>query len=138
MRANLTLNHECVAAYEELVANGVDAPVTEAPITALFRGSAEAEHLLEQLQRLPRRRTAELHHGIDRCGVARAGAAGLERSSRRRPHQRSAVRQSRRPIRTGAGGAQSSNVAGHSRPSMSPTCGPPGRASRCSPAQVLR
>src|SRR6202043_1867657 len=38
--------------YDELVANGVDAPVSDAPITALFRSSAEAEHLLDQLQRL--------------------------------------------------------------------------------------
>jgi D-amino-acid dehydrogenase len=30
----------------------VDAPVSDAPITALFRSSAAAEHLLEQLQRL--------------------------------------------------------------------------------------
>jgi D-amino-acid dehydrogenase len=52
VRANLTLNHECMAAYDELVSNGVDAPITDAPITALFRSSAEAEHLLEQLQRL--------------------------------------------------------------------------------------
>ncbi|HEY1841564.1 MAG TPA: FAD-dependent oxidoreductase [Mycobacterium sp.] len=52
VRANLTLNHECMAAYDELVSNGVDAPVTAAPITALFRSSADAEHLLEQLQRL--------------------------------------------------------------------------------------
>src|SRR3984893_148204 len=52
VRANLTLNHECMAAYDELVSNGVDAPVTEAPITALFRSSADAEHLLDQLQRL--------------------------------------------------------------------------------------
>jgi D-amino-acid dehydrogenase len=52
VRANLTLNHECMAAYDELVSNGVDAPVTDAPITALFRSSADAEHLLEQLQRL--------------------------------------------------------------------------------------
>jgi D-amino-acid dehydrogenase len=52
VRANLTLNHECMAAYDELVSNGVDAPVTDAPITVLFRSSADAEHLLEQLQRL--------------------------------------------------------------------------------------
>jgi D-amino-acid dehydrogenase len=52
VRANLTLNHECMAAYDTLVSNGVDAPITDAPITALFRTSAEAEHLLEQLQRL--------------------------------------------------------------------------------------
>jgi D-amino-acid dehydrogenase len=49
---NLTLNHECMAAYDVLASNGVEAPVTEAPITALFRTSADAEHLLEQLQRL--------------------------------------------------------------------------------------
>jgi D-amino-acid dehydrogenase len=52
VRANLALNHECIAAYEVLVSNGVDAPITDAPITALFRTSAEAEHLLEQFQRL--------------------------------------------------------------------------------------
>jgi D-amino-acid dehydrogenase len=52
VRANLTLNHECMAAYDELVSNGVDAPITDAPITALFRSSTDAEHLLEQLQRL--------------------------------------------------------------------------------------
>ena len=52
VRANLTLNHECMAAYDELVSNGVDAPITDAPITALFRSSADAEHLLEQLQRM--------------------------------------------------------------------------------------
>jgi D-amino-acid dehydrogenase len=52
VQASLTLNQECIAAYDVLVSNGVDAPITDAPITALFRTSAEAEHLLEQLQRL--------------------------------------------------------------------------------------
>jgi D-amino-acid dehydrogenase len=52
VQASLTLNDECMAAYDELVSNGVDAPITDAPITALFRSSADAEHLLEQLQRL--------------------------------------------------------------------------------------
>jgi D-amino-acid dehydrogenase len=52
VRANMTLNEECTAAYDVLVANGVDAPITDAPITALFCASADAEHLLEQLQRL--------------------------------------------------------------------------------------
>jgi len=52
VRDNLTLNHECIAAYDTLVSNGVDAPVADAPITALFRSSADAEHLLEQMQRL--------------------------------------------------------------------------------------
>jgi D-amino-acid dehydrogenase len=49
---NLTLNRECMAAYDALVAGGVDAQITDAPITALFRTFADAEHLLEQLQRL--------------------------------------------------------------------------------------
>jgi D-amino-acid dehydrogenase len=49
---NLTLNHECMAAYDTLVSNGVEASITDAPITALFHSSADAEHLLEQLQRL--------------------------------------------------------------------------------------
>src|ERR1700734_3732884 len=52
VRANLMLNHECMAAYDELVSNGVDAPITDAPITALFRSSADAKHLQDQLQRL--------------------------------------------------------------------------------------
>jgi D-amino-acid dehydrogenase len=52
VRASLALNHECMAAYDVLVSNGVDAPITDAPITALFRSSADAEHLREQLQRL--------------------------------------------------------------------------------------
>ena len=49
---NLTLNHECMAAYDTLVSNGVEASITDAPIVALFHSSADAEHLLEQLQRL--------------------------------------------------------------------------------------
>jgi D-amino-acid dehydrogenase len=52
VRANLTLNQECIAAYDVLVSNGVDAAITDAPITALFRTPADAEHLLDQLQRL--------------------------------------------------------------------------------------
>jgi D-amino-acid dehydrogenase len=49
---NLTLNHDSMAAYDVLVSNGVDASITDAPITALFHTSADAEHLLDQLQRL--------------------------------------------------------------------------------------
>jgi D-amino-acid dehydrogenase len=52
VRDNLTLNGECMAAYEALVSNGVEASITDAPITALFHTSADADHLLEQLQRL--------------------------------------------------------------------------------------
>ena len=49
---NLTINHDCMAAYDVLVSNGVEASITDAPITALFHTSADAEHLLDQLQRL--------------------------------------------------------------------------------------
>jgi D-amino-acid dehydrogenase len=52
VQANLTLNHDCMAAYDVLVSGGVDAQVTEAPIIALFGSSADAEHLLDQLKRL--------------------------------------------------------------------------------------
>lgn len=52
VRAGAALNRGCMAAYDVLVANGVDASVTEAPITALFRTSEDAEHLLDELRRL--------------------------------------------------------------------------------------
>ncbi len=52
VRENLPLNRDCMAAYDVLVSNGVDASITDAPIIALFHTCADAEHLLEQLQRL--------------------------------------------------------------------------------------
>jgi D-amino-acid dehydrogenase len=52
VRANLMLNQQCMTAYDDLASNGVNAPITDAPITALFTSAADAEHLLEQLQRL--------------------------------------------------------------------------------------
>ncbi|MDQ2626171.1 MAG: FAD-dependent oxidoreductase, partial [Actinomycetota bacterium] len=51
VRANAPLSAECIEAYDVLVANGVDAPVTDAPITAIFRTSADAERLLDELRR---------------------------------------------------------------------------------------
>ena len=39
VRANVPLNEEAIEAFDVLVANGVDAPVTDAPITALFRST---------------------------------------------------------------------------------------------------
>ncbi|OBI49046.1 amino acid dehydrogenase [Mycobacterium kyorinense] len=51
VRANLALSEECIEAYDVLVSNGVDAPITDAPITALFRTSHDAEHLLAELRR---------------------------------------------------------------------------------------
>jgi D-amino-acid dehydrogenase len=52
VRANLTLNEESIEAYDVLVANGVDAPVTDAPITALFRSTHEADRMVHDLRRL--------------------------------------------------------------------------------------
>ncbi|MCV7401948.1 FAD-binding oxidoreductase [Mycobacterium fragae] len=52
MRANAALNEDCIEAFDVLLANGVDAPVTDAPITAVFRSTAEAEHMLWQLRQL--------------------------------------------------------------------------------------
>ncbi len=51
VRANAPLSAECLEAYDVLLANGVDAPITDAPITAIFRTSADAERLLEELRR---------------------------------------------------------------------------------------
>ncbi|QLL10166.1 FAD-binding oxidoreductase [Mycobacterium vicinigordonae] len=50
LRANVPLNAECVEAFEVLVGNGIDAPVTDAPITAVFRTSEQAQHLLAELR----------------------------------------------------------------------------------------
>jgi len=51
VRANDPLSAECIEAFDVLVANGVDAPVSDAPITAIFRTSADAERLLGELRR---------------------------------------------------------------------------------------
>lgn len=52
MRANLPLNEECIEAFDVLVANGVDVPVTDTPITAVFRTTEEAERMLAELREL--------------------------------------------------------------------------------------
>ncbi len=52
VRANVPLNEECIEAFDVLVANGVDAPVTDAPITALFRTPEEAELMFRELRAL--------------------------------------------------------------------------------------
>lgn len=51
VRANLALSQECLDAYDVLVSNGVDAPLNDAPVTALFRTSRDADELLEELRR---------------------------------------------------------------------------------------
>ena len=52
VRANVPLNEEAIEAFDVLVANGVDAPVTDAPITALFRSTEQAEHMMRELSAL--------------------------------------------------------------------------------------
>ncbi|MBS9534039.1 FAD-binding oxidoreductase [Mycobacterium sp. M1] len=51
VRANAPLSAECIEAYDVLVANGVDAALHDAPITAIFRSSADAQRLLDELRR---------------------------------------------------------------------------------------
>lgn len=51
-KANLPLNEECIEAYDVLLANGVDAVTTDAPITALFENDRQADHLLTELHRM--------------------------------------------------------------------------------------
>lgn len=48
--ANLPLSAECMDAYDQLVVNGVDAPVTDSSITAIFSTAAGAETLLDELR----------------------------------------------------------------------------------------
>lgn len=52
VRANVPLNEESIEAFDVLVANGVDAPVTDAPITALFRTTEAAERMMRELRQL--------------------------------------------------------------------------------------
>ncbi|KZS61744.1 NAD(P)/FAD-dependent oxidoreductase [Mycobacterium pseudokansasii] len=52
VRANAILNEDCIEAFDVLIANGVDAPVTDAPITAVFDSTAAAQRFQEDLQEL--------------------------------------------------------------------------------------
>ena len=52
VQANLPLNDECIEAFDVLVANGVDAPVTDAPITAMFRTTEAAERMAHELRQI--------------------------------------------------------------------------------------
>jgi D-amino-acid dehydrogenase len=51
-RANLGLNEQAIKAFDVLVANGVEAPITDSPITAVFRTTEDAENLLTELRHL--------------------------------------------------------------------------------------
>ncbi|MET9632660.1 FAD-dependent oxidoreductase [Lentzea sp. NPDC006480] len=52
VKANLPLNEESIEAYDVLTANGVEAPIADAPITAAFTSSAQAQGLVRELRRL--------------------------------------------------------------------------------------
>jgi D-amino-acid dehydrogenase len=52
VRANVPLNEEAIEAFDVLIANGVDAPVTDAPITAVFRSTQAAERMMRELRHL--------------------------------------------------------------------------------------
>ncbi|BBZ14149.1 NAD(P)/FAD-dependent oxidoreductase [Mycobacterium branderi] len=52
LRANVALNEECIEAFDVLIGNGVDAPVTDAPITAVFPTANEAQQMLWQQRQL--------------------------------------------------------------------------------------
>lgn len=52
VRAQKPINAECISAYDILTANRVDAPVTEAAVTAMFVSNRHAQHLLAELRQL--------------------------------------------------------------------------------------
>ncbi|KUH80117.1 MULTISPECIES: FAD-dependent oxidoreductase [unclassified Mycobacterium] len=54
VEASVPLNEECIEAFDVLVANGVEAPVTDAPITAVFRNTEDAENMMRELRALER------------------------------------------------------------------------------------
>ena len=54
VHANQPLNADCVEAFDVLVANGVDAPVTDSDIVALFGSDAHADELRAEIEILER------------------------------------------------------------------------------------
>lgn len=54
VNANQPLNAECVEAFDVLIANGVDAPVTDSAIVALFENNARADELRAEIGMLER------------------------------------------------------------------------------------
>lgn len=85
--ANQPLNAECVEAFDVLIGNGVDAPVTDSAIVALFENDARADELgaeIDMLERagLPvhtRRLTGgELHDAVPLAAPAATVALAVE------------------------------------------------------------
>ena len=51
-RANIPLNEDAIEAFDVLLANGVDVPVTDSPITAVFDSAAQADQMLAEFRHL--------------------------------------------------------------------------------------
>lgn len=68
-QANVPLNEEAIEAYDVLTANGVDAPITDAPITAVFRTIDDAEQMMAELRQLqmPGSQCMSRHYRGRRC-----------------------------------------------------------------------
>ena len=63
--ANLPFNAECLEAFDVLTANGVDAPTTDVPITALFATEHHAAHLVDELEGLRRMGQSLTHRRLE-------------------------------------------------------------------------
>ncbi|MFI6032172.1 NAD(P)/FAD-dependent oxidoreductase [Amycolatopsis magusensis] len=66
VRANRPLNDGCLDAYDTLTANGVDAPVKSAPITAALETRGQAVELLRELRRMADAGEPVEHVALDR------------------------------------------------------------------------
>ena len=51
-RANVPLNADAIEAFDVLVSNGVDVPVTDSPITALFESAGQADRMMTEFRHL--------------------------------------------------------------------------------------
>lgn len=52
LQGNVILNEDCIEAFDVLVNNGVDVPVTDAPVTAVFKSGNQAQRLVRELDEL--------------------------------------------------------------------------------------
>lgn len=90
LQANVILGEDCIEAFDVLISNGVDAPVTDAPITAIFESTAQAQRLLTDLRDLEKAGQATyitalagaaLHEQVPLAG--RAASSGLSINGQR-------------------------------------------------------
>ena len=91
MRANVALNEDCIEAFDVIIANGIDAPVTDTPITAGFvpptsRNTCYGNYASSKR---PARQRMSPHCRARRYANKYPGLAG---GHRRAEHQRAALR----------------------------------------------